>query len=64
MLRPALSNPLLKRQALSSIARCLRRHDGNATHAAKELGVSIRTMRRMLAESPSLKRLAAKERAR
>jgi transcriptional regulator with PAS, ATPase and Fis domain len=64
MLRPALTNPLLKRQATASIARALKRHGGNATHAAAELGISIRTMRRVLAETVGLKRLAERERGR
>lgn len=64
MLRSTLADPLFKRRAIAEIARALKKHGGNATHAAVDLGVSIRTMRRVLAEEPSLKKLAERERAR
>lgn len=62
MLRAALSNVFTQRQALVKIARVLRERGGNVTHAARDLGVSIRTMRRVMAEHASLR--AAAERAR
>lgn len=62
MLRAALSNELTQRQALMQIVRALRNRNGNVTHVAKDLGVSIRTMRRVMAEHANLR--AAADRAR
>jgi DNA-binding NtrC family response regulator len=42
---PRLSLAEIERQR---IEECLADHDGNKTHAANELGVSVRTLRRKL----------------
>jgi hypothetical protein len=64
MRRATLADPTFRADALASVASALKKRSGNATHAAADLGMSIRTMRRVLAEHPSLKKLAARERER
>lgn len=44
-----------RNRALVTIAEALRKHRGNATLAAAELGVDGRTMRRWLARWPTLR---------
>lgn len=58
--RPDLSHGLVagmwaRNRALVTIAEALRKHKGNASLAADELGVDRRTMRRWLARWPALR---------
>lgn len=46
----ALTAPTLKLAIQIIILDALKRHNGNRTHAAKELGISIRKMRQVLAD--------------
>lgn len=45
----------LNSAAKAIISDCLAKHDGNATHAAAELGVSLRAMFRWIADYPELR---------
>lgn len=48
---PALTLAALERQR---IEECLADHNGNRTHAARELGVAVRTLQRKIKEWETL----------